>query len=69
MNLTPYQQAVRSMAYEVENINRLLATNDVSKRKAEDMLWQAANEVRRHAASDVIIKYGINAGKAWASVR
>lgn len=68
MTLTPYQIAVRNMASHVESINMMLRTKDISQAKAKLMLCEAAQEVRQHAPSDVIIKYGIHKGLAWASV-
>ena len=68
MTLTPYQIATRHMATEVEHINRLLWTRDISQAKAKLMLAAAANASRLAADGDVTIKFGINAGRAWFNV-
>ena len=67
MNLTTHQIATRYMATEVEQINRLLATRDISQAKAKLMLADAAHETRQHC-QDCTIKFGINAGRAWFNV-
>lgn len=67
MNLSPNQIATRYMATEVEYINRLLATRDISQAKAKLMLADAAHEARQHCP-DCTIKFGINAGRAWFNV-
>lgn len=70
MTLTPYQIATRHMATEVEHINRLLWTKDVSQAKAKLMLADAAHASRKTAGypDDLSIKFGINAGRAWFNV-
>jgi len=68
VNLTPHQIATRYMASEVEHINRLLATRDISQAKAKLMLADAAHEARKHSTGDLTIKFGINAGRAWFNV-
>lgn len=66
MELTPEQIATRYMATEVEHINRLLATRDLSQAKAKLMLADAAHEARKHHY--VTIKFGIHAGRAWFNI-
>lgn len=68
MNLTPHQIATRYMASEVEHINRLLATRDISQAKAKLMLAESAHEAAKHTPGTLTIKFGINAGRAWFSV-
>lgn len=67
MDLTPTQIAGRYMATEVETVNRYLATKDISQAKAKLMLAQAAHEARQFHP-DVVIKFGIHAGRAWFNV-
>lgn len=67
MNLTHHQKATRHMATEVEHINRLIYTKDLSVTKAKEMLATAANAARQHCP-DCVIKFGINAGRAWFNV-
>lgn len=67
MNLTHHQQATRHMATEVEHINRLIYTKDLSVSKAKEMLAMAAQAARQHCP-DCVIKFGINAGRAWFNV-
>jgi hypothetical protein len=67
MNLTHHQQATRHMATEVEHINRLIYTKDLSVAKAKEMLAEAAHAARQHC-TDCTIKFGINAGRAWFNV-
>ena len=79
MTLTPYQIATRHMATEVEYINRLLGTRDLSKAKAKLMLGDAALDSIRAASDgitredpesvrDLVIKYGINGNRAWFNI-
>lgn len=68
MTLTPYQIATRHMATEVEFINRLLGTRDLSKAKAKLMLGDAAVAAARAADTDLVIKYGINGNRAWFNI-
>lgn len=79
MTLTPYQIATRHMATEVEHINRLIYTKDLSVSKAKQMLADAAMESIRAASDgitredpesvrDIVIKFGINAGRAWFNI-
>ncbi len=68
MDLTPYQIATRYMASEVEHINRLLYTRDISHAKAKLMLADAAHEARKNSTQDLTIKFGINAGRAWFTI-
>jgi hypothetical protein len=67
MNLTHHQMATRHMATEVEHINRLIYTKDLSVAKAKLMLEAAAHAARQHCP-DCTIKFGINAGRAWFNV-
>ena len=67
MNLTHHQKATRHMATEVEHINRLIYTKDLSVTKANEMLAAAAHAARQHCP-DCTIKFGINAGRAWFNV-
>lgn len=67
MNLTHQQQAMRHMAMEVEHINRLIYTKDLSVAKAKVLLTEAAQAAGQHCA-DCVIKFGINAGRAWFNV-
>jgi hypothetical protein len=67
MNLTHHQQATRHMATEVEHINRLIYTKDLSVSKAKLMLAEAANAAKQHC-DGCVIKFGINAGRAWFNV-
>jgi hypothetical protein len=67
MNLTHHQMATRHMATEVEHINRLIYTKDLSVAKAKLMLADAAQAARQHCP-DCTIKFGINAGRAWFNV-
>jgi hypothetical protein len=55
------------MATEVEHINRLIYTKDLSVAKAKLMLADAAHAARQHCP-DCTIKFGINAGRAWFNV-
>ena len=68
MNLTPHQIATRFMATEVEHINRLLATRDISQAKAKLMLAEAAHEAAKHTPGTFTIKFGVNQGRAWFNV-
>ena len=79
MTLTPYQIATRHMATEVEYINRLLGTRDLSKAKAKLMLDEAASLAIRSASdgitradtastADLVIKYGIHQNRAWFNI-
>lgn len=67
MNLTHHQQATRHMAIEVEHINRLIYTKDLSVAKAQEMLAVAARAAEHHCPG-CVIKFGINAGRAWFNV-
>jgi len=67
MNLTHHQLATRHMATEVEHINRLIYTKDLSVAKANLMLAEAAQAAEQHCAG-CTIKFGINAGRAWFNV-
>lgn len=67
MNLTHHQQATRHMATEVEYINRLINTKDLSVAKANQMLSEAAKAAEKHCQG-CVIKFGINAGRAWFNV-
>ena len=67
MNLTHHQQATRHMATEVEHINRLIYTKDLSVSKAKQMLADAAVVAAKHCP-DCVIKFGINAGRAWFNI-
>jgi len=67
MNLTHHQMATRHMATEVEHINRLIYTKDLSVSKAKQMLADAARAAEQHCAG-CVIKFGINAGRAWFNV-
>jgi hypothetical protein len=67
MNLTHHQQATRHMATEVEHINRLIYTRDLSVAKAKLMLAEAARAAEQHCPG-CVIKFGINAGRAWFNV-
>ena len=55
------------MATEVEHINRLIYTKDLSVAKAKEMLAVAAQAASQHCA-ECTIKFGINAGRAWFNV-
>jgi hypothetical protein len=55
------------MATEVEHINRLIYTKDLSVAKAKLMLADAAHAARQHCPG-CTIKFGINAGRAWFNV-
>jgi hypothetical protein len=66
--LTPHQIATRYMATEVEHVNRLLATRDISQAKAKLMLADAAHEAAKHTPGTFTIKFGVHAGKAWFNV-
>jgi hypothetical protein len=55
------------MATEVEHINRLIYTKDLSVTKAKEMLAVAAQAASQHCAG-CTIKFGINAGRAWFNV-
>jgi len=68
MDLTPEQIATRHMATEVEHINRLLWSRDISQAKAKLLLADAEHASRLAAGGDVSIKFGINAGRAWFNV-
>lgn len=68
MTLTPYQIATRHMATEVEHINRLLHTRDLSKAKAKLMLADAAVAAAKAADADLTIKFGIHQDRAWFNV-
>lgn len=68
MTLTPYQIATRHMATEVEHINRLLHTRDLSKAKAKLMLGDAAVAAAKAAGYDLTIKFGINQNRAWFNI-
>lgn len=68
MTLTPYQIAVRHLATEVEYINRLLHTRDLSKAKAKLMLADAAVAAAKAAGSDLTIKFGIHQNRAWFNI-
>jgi len=67
MNLTNHQLATRHMATEVEHINRLIYTKDLSVSKAKLMLAEAAHAAKQHC-DGCTIKFGINAGRAWFNV-
>jgi hypothetical protein len=67
MNLTHHQQATRHMATEVEHINRLIYTKDLTVSKAMEMLAVAAQAASQHCVG-CTIKFGINAGRAWFNV-
>jgi len=67
MNLTHHQKATRHMATEVEHINRLIYTKDLSVAKAKLMLAEAARAAEQHCPG-CVIKFGINAGRAWFNV-
>ena len=67
MNLTLHQIATRHMATEVEHINRLIYTKDLSVAKAKLMLAEAARAAEQHCPG-CVIKFGINAGRAWFNV-
>ena len=67
MNLTHHQLATRHMATEVEHINRLIYTKDLSVSKAMLMLAEAAHAAKQHC-DGCTIKFGINAGRAWFNV-
>ena len=67
MNLTHHQQATRHMATEVEHITRLIYTKDLSVAKAKLMLAEAARAAEQHCPG-CVIKFGINAGRAWFNV-
>lgn len=67
MNLTHHQMATRHMATEVEHINRLIYTKDLSVTKAKQMLADAAVAAAKHCP-DCVIKFGINAGRAWFNI-
>ena len=67
MNLTHHQMATRHMATEVEHINRLIYTKDLSVAKAKQMLADAAVAAAKHCP-DCTIKFGINAGRAWFNI-
>ena len=66
--LSPHQVATRFMASEVEHINRLLATRDISQAKAKLMLAEAAHEAAKQTPHTFTIKFGVNAGRAWFNV-
>jgi len=66
--LSPRQIVARYMASEVEHINRLLATRDISQAKAKLMLAEAAHEATKRAAEPLIIETDINAGRAWFNI-
>lgn len=68
MTLTPYQIATRHMATEVEYINRLLHTRDLSTSKAKLMLGDAAVAAAKAAGADLTIKYGIHQNRAWFNI-
>ena len=68
MTITQYQVATRYMATEVEHINRLLATRDISQAKAKLMLEEAASEAAKHTPGTFTIKFGVHQGKAWFNV-
>lgn len=69
MTLTPYQIATRHMATEVEYINRLLHTRDLSTAKAKLMLGDAAVAAAKTAGdTDLVIKYGIHQNRAWFNI-
>jgi hypothetical protein len=59
--------ATRHMATEVEHINRLIYTKDLSVAKAKVMLADAAHAAKQHC-DGCTIKFGINAGRAWFNV-
>jgi hypothetical protein len=67
MNLTHHQMATRHMATEVEHINRLIYTKDLSVSKAKQMMADAAVAAAKHCP-DCVIKFGINAGRAWFNI-
>ena len=67
MNLTHHQMATRHMATEVEHSNRLIYTRDLSVAKAKLMLAEAARAAEQHCPG-CVIKFGINAGRAWFNV-
>ena len=66
--LSPKQIATRFMASEVEHVNRLLHTRDLSVAKAKLMLIEAAYEATKRAAEPLIIETDINAGRAWFNI-
>ena len=68
MTLTPYQIAVRHLATEVEYINRLLGTRDLSKAKAKLMLADAVTAAAKAAGETFTVKFGIHQNRAWFSV-
>ena len=55
------------MATEVEHINRLIYTKDLTVSKAKEMLAVAAQVASQHCVG-CTIKFGINAGRAWFNV-
>lgn len=69
MNLTHHQMATRHMATEVEHINRMLHTRDLSTTKAKLMLGDAAVAAAKTAGdTDLVIKYGIHQNRAWFNI-
>jgi len=68
MNLTAHRWQTRFMATEVEHINRLLATRDISQAKAKLRCWRKPRMRPGKHNPDCTIKFGINAGRAWFSV-
>lgn len=68
MTLTPYQIAVRHLATEVEYINRLLGTRDLSKAKAKLMLADAVTAAAKAAGETFTVKFGIHQNRAWFNI-
>lgn len=68
MTFTPEQIATRHMATEVEYINRLLATKDITRDKALNLLGHSAVAAAKVAVEPVTIKYGVNNHRAWFNI-
>ena len=69
MQLTNAQKATRHMATEVEYINRLLETRDLSTAAAKLKLRDAVVATYQAIQDDTLtIKFGVHNGRAWFNV-